>query len=250
MSTVKIQTSQNVTLEYEPASVGDRILAYLIDGLVMAAYVIIIFMLLGVSFFNINQTNSEQEEKALWGISVMMFMLLPLMFYHLLSEVFMNGQSIGKKAMNIRVVTLDGGAPSFGAYLIRWIIRLIDIHTFSGIIAIIVIISNKKGQRIGDIAANTTVVKLTQRVTLADLQRTDIHETYQVQFPQVEQLSDKDIETIRSVIQGYKQTGNLELIYQAADKMKMVLGVTSELDDLSFLQTIEKDYTHLSYGKD
>ena len=42
MDIVQIKTSQNVIVNYRAASVGDRILAYLIDSLVLIAYCIVI----------------------------------------------------------------------------------------------------------------------------------------------------------------------------------------------------------------
>lgn len=246
MSNVKIQTSQNVSLEFEPASIGDRILASILDSLVMIAYALIIFFIFiysSINRFNQNVAQDSSENLA-FVITIIILIVLPLMFYHLLSEIFMNGQSIGKRAMNIRVVMLNGGTPTLGAYFIRWIFRIIDIQLFSGLVAIVAIASNQKGQRLGDMAAGTTVVKMKQRISLDSLKQVEVSADYEMTFPQVEKLTDKDMEVVRSVMQNYYTSGNVELVFQAADKIKSLLGVTSNLEDLKFLQTIEQDYSY------
>ncbi|PIO47659.1 MAG: hypothetical protein CMR00_08990 [[Chlorobium] sp. 445] len=52
------------------------------------------------------------------SIAVFVLIFLPTMFYDLLFETFMNGQSIGKKPMNIKVIKVDGTQPSFLSYFI------------------------------------------------------------------------------------------------------------------------------------
>ena len=52
---------------------------------------------------------------------------LPLFLYFLLWEAFWNGRTPGKAALDLRVVKLDGSKPAFSNYLIRWLLRIIDI---------------------------------------------------------------------------------------------------------------------------
>ena len=81
-------------------------------------------------------------------------------FYHLAFEVLNNGQSPGKRIMNIKVVTLHGRTPKAQDYFLRWIFRLLEITGCLGVVAILYISSTEKNQRIGDLLAQTTVVKL------------------------------------------------------------------------------------------
>ncbi len=68
------------------------------------------------------------------------------------------GQTIGKKAMKIKVVTEGGKAITYSEALIRNILRIIDWLPFVYIVGIILIATNDKKQRLGDIAAKTIVV--------------------------------------------------------------------------------------------
>src|SRR4051812_48369965 len=132
MDTIKINTTQNIELEFELASVGERIVAWLIDFIIFIAY----FVIIGIAL------NSAYELGQFIGNHLWLTILfvLPFVFYNLLCEVFLNGQSLGKKLMNIKVISLDGQTASFGQYLIRWLFRLVDIYMFYALPAFISII--------------------------------------------------------------------------------------------------------------
>ncbi len=244
MNTIQIQTAQNVFIEYQPAGVGDRILAALIDTLVKIAYGVIIIMIFSFSTNLFSGVTSDNLRNVL--IVLLVVLMLPLIVYTLLLEIFMDGQTIGKRAMNIKVVMLDGTQPSVGAYLIRWLIRIIDVNVFNGIIAIITIATSKKGQRLGDMAANTTVITLKRRVTLAQTTLPQTDASYRVVYPQVTRLSDRDIEIIRETLQTYRRNGNDPyLLSSLANKLQSLLGISSDQSYLDFLETILRDYTHI-----
>ena len=242
MQTIQIQTAQNVFIEYQPAGVGDRILAYLIDGLVKVAYGFVVLMLFVYSL----SASGNFDKAGATAIVIGILLLLPLMFYTLALEIFMDGQTIGKQAMNVKVVKLDGSQPSVGAYLIRWLLRIVDISAFYGIVAIISIASSKNGQRLGDMAANTTVITLKRRVSLQQTRLPETPETYEPQFPQVTRLTDRDVEIVKETLQAYQRNGqDTNLLASLSTKLKALLEVQSGQADWDFLQTILKDYTHI-----
>jgi uncharacterized RDD family membrane protein YckC len=113
---VRIQTSQNVELEYEPASIGDRILATILDRLIYIGWVL--FWILIYSLLKLSGDMSV--------FVVILTIALPIMMYPILTEYFLNGQTLGKRAMNIRVVLLNGNQPTLGAYILRWLLILVD----------------------------------------------------------------------------------------------------------------------------
>lgn len=237
MDQINIQTTQNVDINYELASIGDRILATLLDYVFFLAYVLLV-VLVG-SFI----------AALLESTAIIVLLLLPLFLYDLLCEVFLNGRSFGKMIMKIKVVKIDGTQPSFGAYLLRWLLRIIDTKIFNGAIAIIVIFLNGKGQRIGDIAAGTTVIKLKQKVTLNDTILTKNKPDYQLVFPEVSKLSDQDIAIIKEVIQASIKSNNLAAIEKLAQKTKAAMGITTNLPNAQFLTTVIQDYSNYSFDK-
>lgn len=70
---------------------------------------------------------------------------------------FLDGQSIGKRVMNIRAVTLDGAslANNWGPAIIRNIVLLIP---FFPLVELVVLLTNKDKQRLGDQFAKTMVI--------------------------------------------------------------------------------------------
>jgi uncharacterized RDD family membrane protein YckC len=234
MQSVKISTAQHVFIEYQPASVGDRILATLIDLIIIWSYVIICLAILGSIDFKVE-----------WF--VYLILAIPFLGYHLVSEIVLDGQTIGKKARNIKVVKLDGSQPRFADYLLRWLLRPVDVMS-SGAVAIIIICSYGRGQRLGDVAAGTTVVNTQRRVGLAETMIPSVHDAHEIMYPQAIALSDRDIAIIKETIHVHVHNDepNPRLLDELARKVKSILRVESSLPDLAFLRTVLKDHAYLT----
>lgn len=238
MDNIRIQTTQNVDIEYELASVGDRILATLLDYVFFIAY----FVLIGI-------IASMTGGRFLESIALVMIVLLPVFLYDLFCEMFFQGKTFGKMIMKIKVVKLDGTQAGFGAYLLRWLLRIIDTRLFSGGVALIAILANGKGQRIGDMAAGTTVIKMKQKVTLNDTILNRVAPTYAIVFQEVSNLSDSDIAIIKEVMVMSIRTGNNQAIERLAAKTKAAMGITTNLPHTQFLATVVQDYSQYNFDK-
>lgn len=234
MEKVSVETTQNVQIDYQLASLGDRIIAFLIDGLILAVYSIFGFFLIFSNFQN------QQE----WSLILFLILFnLPAFLYHLLCEVFLNGQSLGKKQMNIKVMKSDGSNASIGAYLLRWILRPVDITLFSGGIAVLTIMITEKGQRLGDLAAGTVVVKLGNVPSLTYHRKIDNpEENYQPMFDQVVNLTDQDVEIIKKSLIVYQNTANKEPVLASAEKIRKLLNLETDLPPVKLLMVVIKDY--------
>ena len=219
----KFITNQNIELQLELASLGDRILAFIIDLLIIASYAIV--MSFALSWF----------DELLYFIS-----LIPLMFYSLAFETFGNGQSPGKQARNIKVVKLNGGSPTFANYLLRWLIRPIDIPLY-GAIAMASIIVTTNGQRLGDLAAGTTVVLTKRRVSFEDIKPIQ-KEAQEIVFPQVKRLNDKQINLIRKALETKRDGFSEEGVKELAIKLKEIQQIKTDMPDVKFLYQIIRDY--------
>ncbi len=235
MQTLKITTAQNIEIDYEVAGLGERIVARLIDfG---------IFILIIIAFALII-AYSESERVSLFGhffngLYLAWFVLL--VFYDLLCEIFLNGQSIGKKIMKIKVISLDGARPSLGQYIIRWLFRIVDFLVTFQLAGLIAVIFTKNKQRIGDLAAGTTMVSTKSRTDARQLAFTPVQQDYVPVFSAVNQLADRDIVLVHEVVQSH----NPVLIHNMANQIKTHLAIITQFDDLYFLQTVVKDYNFL-----
>ena len=243
MQTIEIQTAQNVNIEYPIASVGERVVAAIIDQLIMVGYIIAMIFLY-IWILNITEGTSMY-----FPVAYFVIWFLPVFFYQLLCETFLNGQSFGKKLMKMRVVKLDGSQAGIGSYFLRWILAPIDIYFTYGSVGLVTMIVNGKGQRLGDLAAHTTVVKLKAEAKLEDtiLKATPVN--YDVKFPQVSLLSDNDISLVKEVLDmNYKKpdikvyTG---IINKTKEAIEIKIAVNTDMHPLTFLDTVLKDYNYM-----
>lgn len=233
MDNFQIETAQNISITQNVAGVGERILAFLIDGLIMLSYALIT----GLTLSTVNI--AEQ-----WVY--MMVMGLPLLLYYLLWETFWNGRSPGKAALDLRVVKLNGANPQFSDYLVRWLLRIIDITFSSGSVAVVTILLNGRGQRLGDLAAGTTVISERSGTGLNQTLLTDIPRDYRPVYPQVTVLSDHDVQEIKTIYQDSLKHSNFRVIQSLAARVSKLLDVEPEERPVQFLGTVLKDYNYFT----
>lgn len=242
MDTIKISTAQNIDIEYEIAGLGERIAARCIDLAIFIVLGIITIVLMGASQLNMSSN----------GAMVILFTFLAIfVFYDLVCEIAMNGQTLGKKVLKIKVISIDGGQPTIGQYMLRWLFRTIDfgIPFGWGVVALVSVIATKNHQRVGDILGKTTLIKTTPRTAFNNVAFSfNLPEAYDAQFKEVVHLNDRDIELIHEVLTGYYQTGNADLIYAMAAKTKahILVAIPAGMNELQFLEIVLKDYKHLT----
>jgi uncharacterized RDD family membrane protein YckC len=235
MEIITVHTTQNIDIDYEIGGLGERILARLIDFAVFIPFGIIA-MIVSSYLNNI-------------GISVYLILVFTIyVFYDLLFEVFFNGQSIGKRVMKIRVISLEGSRPKFSQYLLRWLFRIIDFTFTGGLCALITAAVTKDGQRVGDLVAGTALIRTVPRTKINSLVFASVEDTYQPVFTEVSQLTDKDIALIHEVIENYLKTGNNRMVYNMADRIRQHLSIAlpPNMNSLQFLQIVIKDYSHIT----
>ncbi|QAA81018.1 RDD family protein [Aequorivita sp. H23M31] len=233
MDNFQIETAQNVNIIQNVAGIGERILAFLIDILIIGLYIFAIILVL---------TNIElsSDYSMLIGITIS----LPIFLYHLLWEMLWNGRSPGKSAMGLRVVKLDGTKPAFSNYLIRWLLRIVDISVTSGSLALVTILLNGKGQRVGDIAASTTVITEKQKVNFSNILLADIPDGYIPTYPQVTIFSDNEIQTIKNIYDQARWNRNHNLILKLAKQVAKVMDIQLEEKPVIFIDKVIKDYNY------
>ena len=239
MSKLNVETGQNVVIKKELANIGERIGAQLLDYLIILISALIIM-------FIFNMLSEIIGKK----VDVLMFVFLaPLLFYSLLSEIFMQGQSLGKKVLKIKVVKLSGEQPTIGSYIIRWMFRLIDINFLYGAVGMITIAATGKGQRVGDIVAKTSVISLKRQKSLENTIFVELEDDYVAKYPEVEKLEASDIKTIKDVIAHYKKNITkpiaIDMIKNTTKAIKEKMGIENSDVPLLFLETILKDYNSI-----
>jgi uncharacterized RDD family membrane protein YckC len=247
MPHVKLDTGVNIEVDFAISPFHKRMLAWVLDSIILFAWYYIVARLLSGGLSNV--------PRWLWVLYT-----LPPFLYHLLCEIFLNGQSIGKKALYIRVISADGGQPSTSQYLVRWMFRTIDlplwifvalvfsalpwwfvIFLFAGIACVLL---TPYSQRTGDLAAGTIIIEARTRASWKDTVFTELESDYQPRYPAVMRLSDKDINTLKSIIDTVRKRNDYDLSARIAERILSKLEIESDQDSLEFLVTLLKDYNY------
>ena len=269
MATIKVPTNFNIDLEFEIPEFYRRFIALLIDMIIEYFY-----LRIAINIYSHYQRNLKYDDAGtqhnLWAIGLLLF--LPIMIYHVVLEITMNGQSIGKKITGMRVVDENGGKASISQFIIRWLLRLSDLwmvailfflasdpqfqNTETVFIVvfglaflitdIVLVVSSKKGQRIGDILAKTILIKTNTKGSIEDTVFIEVADSYVPSFPQIMQLSDKDINAIKSILETARRKSDFRMAEAASNKIKAHLKIESSQSPFDFLDVLLKDYNYLS----
>jgi uncharacterized RDD family membrane protein YckC len=264
MNTVTINTAFNVELEFEYAAFHKRLLAYGIDLGILVIYLYIAKTIIAAAYSG----EIYEYDSGSYLVVDLLVVTIPMLFYSLITETLMNGQTLGKKIMKIRVISLEGGEPTLGQFVLRWITKFYEwpllfgyiySHLFFlmyqvlavclfGIVVVIVILITQKKQRFGDLAAGTTVVEAVTKLGLADtiFKTVSSSSAYQVSYPQVMQLTDNDINTINNVIAKARKSNNYDMCMRVEYKIKEVLGIENKQSSIDFLEKLIEDYNYLA----
>ncbi|MER3414347.1 MAG: hypothetical protein C4340_02210 [Armatimonadota bacterium] len=144
-----VLTPEKTVLEYRIAGLGSRIWAFLFDLFVLMVYAYLLAM----------GTTALALLSPAFGLAVLIVGILMIPFgYHLLFELFWNGQTPGKRVFRIRVRMWDGTPITPAAAFLRNVLRLVDILPGTYTLGLTVMFFTERSQRLGDLAAGTVVV--------------------------------------------------------------------------------------------
>ncbi|TAF67749.1 MAG: RDD family protein [Cytophagales bacterium] len=260
---IQIETTQNVKITYQTADLGIRVLSYFIDLIICYSYLFLVYVLMYNLYYTnllLNSSGLDDIEALTTLFYVITFLLtIPFLFYDFLCEYFLAGQSIGKKLLGLKVVSINGKETPINSYLIRWLFRIIEnVFLLYGSIPLIAAAVSSKRQRLGDMVAGTTVVNIkAQNTSLKQIISNNtpaptIQETYTPLFFQVTLLNGSQIALIKETIKEYKQNKNEEVINLLSQKIKNTLEIATlpqPMENIEFLKTIINDYHYFAEQK-
>lgn len=267
MSIVRIPTNFNLDLEFEVPEFYRRLVAWLLDVVLLFFYLKIAYEI----FRSVTRGMNVFDTDVQYNLQFIQIMLwLPVFIYHPVCEITMNGQSLGKKIMGLQVVNENGGRPSISQFLIRWLIRTSDqllviillynvmilydkkiLFALIGAILllitdVILVVATRKSQRLGDILARTILIRNQARGSIEDTVFVAVADNYIPVYPQIMHLSDRDINAIKSILETAKKKNDIAMASAAAGKIKDHLKIETNLQPFEFLEVLLKDYNYLS----
>ncbi|HET9182121.1 MAG TPA: RDD family protein [Candidatus Angelobacter sp.] len=150
MDKLIIDTPEQVHLEFLLAGIGSRFMAALLDSLIQAAIVFVVF-LIGMIFFS--------GLAPIWGFAILMFLSFSITWgYYASFEALWKGQTPGKRWAGIRVIKESGRPINAFEAISRNFVRIIDyMPGFYGV-GVVTMLLNSKQRRLGDFVAGTLVV--------------------------------------------------------------------------------------------
>jgi uncharacterized RDD family membrane protein YckC len=238
MAELKINTTQNVNLDYKIVGIGERILALVIDLFVFFLYLFIVDVVTSII------DDAFSDSWTVFGIQSLLF--IPIMFYSLYMHIIFNGKTVGKMIVKTRVVKIDGSPVHWSNFMIRWMLRLVDLWIFFGTISILTILFSDKRQRLGDSAAGTVVISTKNAVKITHTILEEVEETYEPKFIMVTKLSDKDVRLIKETFIIAKRSRDFKTLKALRVKVEGILDTKSELYDLQYIDTVLKDYNYFT----
>ena len=146
LDTIKsIETPEGVQLPLTCAGFYIRSIAWLLDALIQG----VLLLLLGTGLSSLGELGT--------GLFLIVVFIINW-FYPVLFEIYMHGQTPGKRIMKIQVLLMDGTLVNWGASMLRNLLRTVDFLPFMYLLGFISMLLSKDFRRLGDLAANTIVV--------------------------------------------------------------------------------------------
>jgi uncharacterized RDD family membrane protein YckC len=257
MSIITIGTPFNIDLEFKIAAFSKRSLAWLVDIVIICLYY---YAMLRFIYPLLGMGAAIQTAAALFVI------IIPVLAYQLLFELLLNGQTIGKRVVGIKVIDMEGREPTWGQYITRWLLCIGNLFVYivpyiilrsPGLMLLFMIlylpdflcvVISAKSQRIGDFAAGTVVIDNSYKASINETIYLQIEDnSYKPLFPEVMRLTDRDINGIRNLLSVKRPTKDTEhYIIDVTQKIKTVLGIQSDLYPTDFLRQLLKDYNYFT----
>ncbi len=248
MKTVDINTAQNVTITYDLAVLWQRILAFILDFfIVFVSAWLAAFLLYGifwlVIFILVLSLGPPSIMSLLRGGFPFIFIA-----YFTITTLKLQGQTLGKRVMNLKVMKYNGQALQPGDALLRDLFLFLEALMTLGTLGSLIIGATDRNQRLGDILANTVVAKKQNvyRVTLKGLLARKTSADYQAVFPEVVRLPENDLLMVNEALErarNYPSDAHLEALEELAglieEKLKIDRGAQAAK---TFLQQLSRDY--------
>jgi uncharacterized RDD family membrane protein YckC len=235
MANIEITTAHNVVLQYPLASLGERVVAYVIDAALIMVYFYAVLVIMNPL------VRSDM---------LVYLILMPISFYTFLFEMAWHGRTPGKRMMGLRVVKITGEEPTVSDYFQRWTFRLLEIYATAGTLAAVMVGTTSKHQRLGGMLSDTAVIKsnLPSRYTLDDLVKLNKDSDKEVVYPEVAQFNEEQMLMVKRLLIRFNRHQNStysELIHQTVDRIAGEMGIdrkTLKVKDVDFLKQVIRDY--------
>lgn len=156
----RVETPEQVAIALPLAGVGSRLLAALLDALVVIVAFLTVTIVGGIVAAYINsQTDITGDANEVLLALYLVLLFAGVFGYFAGLELLWNGQTVGKRALGIRVLRDDGSPVDTASVLARTVVRLIDFLPVGYLVGLVSMVADGRGRRLGDIVGGTIVVR-------------------------------------------------------------------------------------------
>jgi uncharacterized RDD family membrane protein YckC len=152
-----IDTPEQIALEFPLAGAGSRFLALAIDSFVQVAVLLVLALLalLALWFRSLGY-----QSFATWVLALLLLLGFVLYYgYFAAFEALWGGQTPGKRAVGLRVISVTGQPITTFDALLRNLLRIVDQMPGIYAVGVLSIFFTARNQRLGDLVAGTVVVQ-------------------------------------------------------------------------------------------
>lgn len=152
---LRVVTPEQIRLDYETAGIGSRAGAHLIDGAILLGFYLFLFGAAAAA--GSGEAWSIAGGQYAWAAAVAAAFLVQYGYFWL-SEFYMGGRTIGKKAVGLRVIQDNGQSLTFLSAALRNFFRVLDMLPVGYLVGMAVCFFHPLDKRLGDMVAGTVVV--------------------------------------------------------------------------------------------
>ena len=253
---VSLSTPESVELEFTLAGIGNRTLALLIDYHILAAVLIVFWILWGMFSLGLlsylNSSVFNYASAPLWLLAIALLINFFIFAgYFTFFEVFWQGQTPGKRFTKTRVIRDDGRPIGLSQAALRSLLRPIDDFLFIGVFFILL---GKQEKRLGDWAAGTLVIQEQRGDRKATLMLSDHAKALAIDLPKMADLSQllpDDFAVVRTYLQRRRtmdKRARNDLSLNLARQLRTLIGLETIPPNTTadqFLEAVYEAYQQL-----
>jgi uncharacterized RDD family membrane protein YckC len=153
-----VETAENVDLQRALAGMGLRLVAGIVDSLIVYLTILALWLML-VFWASDSPLDLFYMTSSFWPLIVFYIVVFTVYWGYFTLFELLTGRTPGKKTQSLRIARLDGGPVRTTDILIRNLVRVIDsqpVNTY--VLGGVVMFISRRSQRLGDLAAGTVVV--------------------------------------------------------------------------------------------
>jgi len=255
---------EGVQLDLPIAGPAPRMLAYAIDFVIiislMVLLAIILFTVLPISAWldrwlsslfreSAGAATSKHLSQSLGrsaGVFIAIFVLAQFVIetgYFIFWEMMTNGRSPGKALIGLRVVCRDGLPINARSSVVRNVMRIADILPANYVVGLISMIISDSGERLGDHAAGTLVVRLDRPEAAPDLGGSNEPAPVPFTRQQLARIGPRELQLVRGALRRLSklpENRGRELVAEVAETMRvrMELAELPSPDRVAFLRSV------------